>query len=324
MKFISAVVTLVLSTAAIVAQSGSRPSDGGTTRSEMIVVTRESGGYIGIEPSEITKDNHSKYGLGDVRGVAVSRVFENSPAAKAGLKSGDVIVGFGNETVTSVRKLQRLVSETAPDHSVALTVVRGGKEEVLSLTVGEREATDSVGGAYGDAPQSFEFKVPRIEGLPPVGEGNVERRIILRGPERRVIGVGVVPLTKQLSEFFGVTESKGLLISEVRENSPAAKAGLKAGDVIVQADGKAVAENEELVDAVNAKKEGDVVLGIVRGKKRETVTLTPETAKDEGPGKRMEEIIIEGPVGRGADGPIRRMMVRPFGTAPFSAAAPVM
>jgi membrane-associated protease RseP (regulator of RpoE activity) len=72
------------------------------------------------------------------------------------------------------------------------------------------------------------------------------------------------------------------LINSVAENSAAAKAGLKAGDVIVEVDGKAVAGNLDLTRAINEKKEGEITLTIIRNKNRQTVRLTPEKAKDNG------------------------------------------
>ena len=95
----------------------------------------------------------------------------------------------------------------------------------------------------------------------------------------RQIGVNLTPLTKQLGDYFGVTDGSGLLISSVRENSPAAKAGLKAGDVIVEADGKAVKSDRDLINVLTNKKEGDVELTIVRDRNRQTVRVTPETVK---------------------------------------------
>ena len=95
----------------------------------------------------------------------------------------------------------------------------------------------------------------------------------------RQIGVNMTPLTKQLGDYFGVTDGNGLLISSVRENSPAAKAGLKAGDVIVEIDGKPIKGDLDIVRTLNEKKEGDVELTIVRDRNRQTVRVTPETVK---------------------------------------------
>src|SRR5687767_2952448 len=69
------------------------------------------GSYLGVQTEEVTKDNFAKYGLKEVRGVAVEKVMEGSPAEKAGIQIGDVIVRFNGEEVTSVRKLTRLLGE---------------------------------------------------------------------------------------------------------------------------------------------------------------------------------------------------------------------
>lgn len=270
-------------------------------------------GYLGIEMEDVTKENFSRLGLGEVRGVAVSRVVENSPASSAGIQKGDIIVKFDGETVSSTRKLQRLVGEVAPDHKASVSVMRGGSEIALTVTIGRREAPMVLEGGFpgGGDPQTFEFRVPRIEGLPPFGDGEGRRGTVIQLGERRTIGVMVTPLTKQLADHFGVTEGQGLLVNEVSDNSPAAKAGLKAGDVVVKADGKAIADNSGLVEAFNARKEGEVSLTVIRNRKMETIKVTPEISKDGPAGRGGQEIIIEGPVRDGRM--MRRMLQGPFG-----------
>jgi len=112
----------------------------------------------------------------------------------------------------------------------------------------------------------FKFEFPNGEGFAWTGGG-------------RQIGVGITPLSKQLADHFRV--EGGAMVSEVRENSPAAKAGLKAGDIIVEAGGKPVRNQMDLIKAINEKKDGDVQLTIVRDGNRQTISVTPEAAKDE-------------------------------------------
>lgn len=132
-------------------------------------------------------------------------------------------------------------------------------------------------------------EMPPMKGFPmPNGEGF--RTFTLPGDDGRSlswapgngrqIGVGVTDLTKQLAQHFGVED--GLMINEVRKNSPAAKAGLKAGDIIVEANGKAVKSQFDLMREVSSKKEGDVQLTFVRDGKRQTVSITPEVSKGSG------------------------------------------
>jgi serine protease Do len=244
------------------------------------------GGYLGVQTAEVTKDNVSKYGLREVRGVAIEKVVEGSPAEKAGLQNGDVIVRFNNEAVTSTRKLTRLLGEVSADHQVKLTVVRGGEEREITATVGKRPMPKFEEGGYTwngpnapDFPRDFPQlprmdRFPRMENFPP---GTPDQPMVFGFGSGRRIGISVTTLTKQLSEHFGV--SNGVMIEEVRADSPAAKAGLKAGDIIVDIDGKEVKAEGDLIRAIQEKKDGDVTLTIVRDRNRQTIRVTPEEAK---------------------------------------------
>lgn len=245
------------------------------------------GSYLGVQTVEITKDNFAKYGLREVRGVAVEKVVEGSPAEKAGLQNGDVIVRFNNEEVTSVRKLTRLLGEVSPDHQAKLTVLRSGDERDITATLAKRPTPKFEEGGFGmTAPRLERFPfppsadtptMPRMESVPSV-PGVPAQPFVWRSGSGRRIGVGVSTLTKQLSEHFGVTS--GVMINEVRADSPAAKAGLKAGDIIVEVEGKEVKAEMDLIRAIGEKKEGDVSLTIVRDRNRQTIRVTPEEAKD--------------------------------------------
>jgi membrane-associated protease RseP (regulator of RpoE activity) len=245
------------------------------------------GGYLGIQTEEVNNTNLSKYGLREVRGVAIEKVVEGSPADKAGLQDGDVIVRLNNEEITSVRKLTRMLGEISPDHQVRLTVVRSGAERDITATLGKRPTPRFENGAFSmnlprsPLPPSAEFpRLPRVERMPR-GEslpGAPDQPLVWRMGSGRRIGVGVTTLTKQLGEHFGV--ASGVMINEVRADSPAAKAGLKAGDIIVEADGREVKNEGDLILAIAEKKEGDVTLTFVRDGNRQTITVTPEEAKD--------------------------------------------
>lgn len=249
------------------------------------------GSYLGVEINDVSKSNYAELGLSEVRGVNVTRVVENSPADKAGLKTGDVIVAFDGQSVTSTRKLTRMISEVAPDHTVDVTVVRGGSEIRIPVTVGKREMPGFSNGTFvfpsppappsapgaPDAPKpprAFNYSIPDLERLEGLGENFVWA--FGRG---RSIGIGVSSLSKQLGDFFGVEEGKGLLVTSVEADSPASRAGLQAGDVIVEADGNEVKGMRDLTKALNSKEEGDVALTIVRDKNRRTISVTPEKGK---------------------------------------------
>jgi C-terminal processing protease CtpA/Prc len=256
----------------------------------------DGGSYLGVQTAEINRANFGKFGLRDVRGVAVEKVMEGSPAQAAGLQAGDVIVRFNGQEVSSSRMLTRLVNEVDPDHTAKITVLRGGAEREVTVTVGKRPTPN-----WDESSFNFKFPdnfpnvvipdiqipqmpvMPKIDVHPQIDIPNVpnwngdDRDFNFHFGPSRQIGVSLVRLTKQLADSFGV--AGGAMISEVREDSPAAKGGLMAGDIIVEIDGKAIKGDGDIIRSLNEKKEGDITLTFVRNGSRQTVRVTPEEIK---------------------------------------------
>ena len=237
----------------------------------------DGGAFLGVGTEDISKENMARYGMREVRGVGVTEVVKDSPAEKAGLRKDDVILRFDGESVTSVRKLTRLVSESSPDQTVRLTISRGGAEQELTATLAKHDfggmLRARIGGELpgrieGDVLRGLSKDFPGPE-LGNLGDGN----FVFAFGNRR-IGVSTQTLTKQLADYFGV--SGGVLITSVTENSPAAKAGLKAGDVITAIDGEKVSSPGDIVRGLSKKETGDVSLTVVRDRSTRTVTVTPE------------------------------------------------
>jgi len=244
------------------------------------------GGYLGVQTVEVNKDNYSKFGLSSVRGVAIEKVVEGSPAANAGLRDGDVIIAVNGDEVASSRKLTRLITEIDPDHTAKITVLRNGDKQDITATLGKRPTPRFENGSFATTiPNQIEmpeFKTfPRIEApamvIPPGVDG---QSYVWSAGQGRTIGIAVYPMTKQLGERYGI--DGGVMINNVRNDSPAAKAGLRAGDIIVETDGKAVKNNLDLIRAINGKKEGDIQVTYIRDRDRKTVSITPEVSKDSG------------------------------------------
>ena len=236
----------------------------------------DGGAYLGVSTEDISKENMARYGLREVRGVGVTEVMKDSPAEKAGLRKDDVILRFDGESVTSVRKLTRLVNESSTDQTVRLTISRGGAEQEASVTLSKRDWNGLLRTRAGD--DLFRGAFPRIElgNLPNWGNlGNWGDHSFVLAMGNRRIGIGTQSLTKQLADYFGVKDG-GVLITSVSENSPAAKAGLRAGDVITGIDGEKVTSPGDITRALNKKDTGDVSLTVIRDKNMRTVTLTPE------------------------------------------------
>jgi serine protease Do len=229
----------------------------------------DGGTYLGVRTEDVSKENMARYGMRDVRGVGVTEVLKDSPAEKAGLRKDDVILRFDGEAVTSVRKLSRLVSESSPDQSVRLIISRAGSEQELTATLSKRDFGGLFRGQIHDGIfNQIEKEFPKGD-WGKLGDGNW---VFAMGNRR--IGVSTQSLSKQLAEYFGVTE--GVLITSVTENSPAARAGLKAGDVITAIDGEKVDSPGDITRALSKKETGDVSLTVVRDRNSRTVTVTPE------------------------------------------------
>ncbi|HYX30471.1 MAG TPA: PDZ domain-containing protein [Pyrinomonadaceae bacterium] len=237
----------------------------------------DGGAFLGVGTEDISKENMARYGMREVRGVGVTEVQKDSPAEKAGLRKDDVILNFDGESVTSVRKLTRLVNEHSPDQTVRITVSRGGSEQELTATLAKHQMENVFGGATprilrGGNNGAQVFPAPS---WPPTITGGDEPWVFTIGGANRRIGISTQGLSKQLSDYFGVKDG-GALITSVSENSPASKAGLKAGDVITAIDGEKVTSPSDISRGLSKKETGDVTLTVVRDHNTRTVTVTPE------------------------------------------------
>lgn len=239
----------------------------------------EGSGFLGVHTEDINRDNMGRYGLNQVRGVGVTDVVKDSPAEKAGIRKDDVIVRFDGENVTSVRKLNRLISEVAPDQTVRVAISRGGAEQELSATIARRRNAFSNTELFGNMePKVWSNIEPRTWSWSG-NLGDQENGLIYSLGNRRRIGITTTELTKQLADYFGIAEGRGVLVTSVIEGGPAATAGLKAGDVITAVDGEKVDETGDISNIVNRKKEGDVTLTFVRNRTQQTIRVTPKAAE---------------------------------------------
>ncbi len=229
-----------------------------------------SGSAIGVQVRDLTAEEAKAAKLPAPGGVFVDRVDEGSPAQKAGLKSADVIVEFDAERVRGARHFSRLVEETPGGRAAKTVVMRNGARHTLDVTPEERRLADVV------RPEIERGVRERLRALPRDFAFDFD----LEGPDMGVmvaprgrLGVQVTPLTDQLGAFFGARD--GLLVSSVEPDSPAAKAGLKAGDVITSVDGRAVGDTDALIRMTMEAKPGAVLeVGIVRDRKASSVKAT--------------------------------------------------
>ena len=220
-----------------------------------------AGGRIGVTIRDLTdEDARAKAPSG---GVAIEEVEPDSPAAKAGFKAGDVVVEFDGERVRSSRQFSRLVQESATGRTVSAAVLRDGQR--VTLNVQPRE------GGYRYF-EGFPTPVPPAPPTPPTPPVpptpkafTFDSPVIARMFGGR-LGVTVSSLSSQLADYFGVKE--GVLVTSVNDGSVAAKAGVKAGDVITAIDGSAVGEPSDLSRRTQRLENGaEFTLSVVRDRK---------------------------------------------------------
>ena len=236
---------------------------------------RQDASQIGVSIRNLGADDLKNLKLTDQAGVLVEAVQPNSPASAAGLRANDVIVEFDGERVRSARQLSRLVLETPPGRHVKVAVMRDGRRSDLEVTPAQAPP--------GVAFQNDDLQ-GALEGIGRWGRDMVQGFGFQPGPgmgmRRARLGVVMQPLGPDLASYFGV--KNGVLVSSVANDSPAAKAGLKAGDVITAVDGRSVANAAELTGAMgDPNTSREVTLTVVRDKK--PLTLKAQIAGSSAP-----------------------------------------
>jgi serine protease Do len=228
-------------------------------------------GQLGVTIRDTTGDDKQA-------GVIVEEVRGGSAAEKAGFKSGDLIVEFDAEHVRSVSQFRRLVQETPVGRKVQAIVVRGGQRTTLSVAP---ERGSSL--YFGDDMQILRPPTPPAAPEPPRAARPYAMPSLpgfefnVRGADGR-LGISVEDLTDQLRDYFGVKE--GVLVRSVRDGSPAAKAGVKAGDVIVTVNGRHVNDASDVTQAVGRMEaESEFTIEVSRDRKTQTLKgkLEPRT-----------------------------------------------
>ncbi|HYB60179.1 MAG TPA: PDZ domain-containing protein [Methylomirabilota bacterium] len=193
--------------------------------------------WMGVTIEEVSEDKTKELKLPAVRGVLLTEVQDNSPAAKAGLKPGDVITEYDGERVEGTTAFRRMIRETPPGRTVSVTYWRDAKSQSVSVQLESRQ--DEMQEAIQKAmPHEFVYRFG-------VGPNMFPDMPMMMGRTPR-LGVEAIDLSGQLGEYFGAPDGEGVLVTDVLADTPAAKAGLKAGDVITKLDGDRVHNVGEL------------------------------------------------------------------------------
>ena len=199
----------------------------------------------GLDSAELEK-------LGVSYGVEVASVEKESAAAKAGIKEGDIIQLANGEKIRRAQDLVDVIGELAPGAAVKIGLRREGKTMELTAALGKRERREKF-----------------------VWKGGKDMTRLLRS--RGYLGIVLQEMSVDLASYFAVKPEQGVLILRVEKETPAEKAGLKAGDVVVQMGDKAVKDAAAIHEALADLKKGDTVaITVIRHGKKETFKVEPD------------------------------------------------
>lgn len=229
--------------------------------------------YLGVGVREIDEERAKALKLKSEYGVEITNVDEESPAAKAGLKEGDVVQEYNGQRVEGMEQFIRLVRETPIGRNVNMKLVRGGNSQNVAVAIGQRKNQFPRVFASGAMPiemgaRSFRIEMPEIPS--PVMSWRTPR-----------LGIEAEELQGQLAEFFGA--KNGVLVRSVGKESAAAKAGLKAGDVILKVGDTAVESPRDIGLSLRKLAAGkqQVSLRVLRNKQEQNLEVTLEIEEQE-------------------------------------------
>lgn len=237
-----------------------------------------SQGYLGVGMRDVDTERASQLKLKEVRGTEIVTVDHDAPAAKAGLRVHDVILGMNNQPIDGQAQFTRMLHDTPAGRTITLLISRDGQIMTLTAQLADRATIEA--NAW-----SQHIPVPNPDtdddlSLP--NRGFFSNFIPSFGSNPFYTGLDLDMLGPQLANYFGVHDGQGLLVRRVDDNSPASAAGLRAGDVITRVNGQTVATTSQWVHFIRANRGKEVQLTVIRDRKENVVPMIAGRAKQKG------------------------------------------
>jgi membrane-associated protease RseP (regulator of RpoE activity) len=255
--------------------------------------SRAAQGYLGVDIRDIGEEQIASLKLKDTHGAEVVGMDHDGPACKSGMQMHDVILQMNGQTIDGEEQLRRLLRETPAGRQVSFLVIRDGQQRTISAQMANREEVERKAWEnHYTVPEPSEgssgYVVPK-HGNGFFKSGTASAASALKGTHSFLgtsmivgsayTGAKLEVMGPQLAEFFGTQGSAGLLVREVDANSPAAEAGLKAGDVVVKVNQQQVVNGNDWSKTIHENRGKPVNVMVLRDKKEQTLTLTPDTKK---------------------------------------------
>jgi serine protease Do len=229
-------------------------------------------GYLGVGVQDVTDDRVAELKLKDTHGVEVIALDHDGPAAKVGIREHDVIVQMNGQEVASADQLRRMMRETPAGRKATFVLSRDGQPVSIEVVLGDRAASEHA--ALSDLPQ-LNLQLENIaNGMPNMAAFDLgDFPMDFAAAYSARTGAQVESLGPQLARYFGARDGVGILVKEVRPDSAAAKAGLKAGDVIVRAAGQPVSGRVEWERLLRDNGGSSLSVEILRDKHSQKLTV---------------------------------------------------
>ena len=246
-------------------------------------------GYLGIDVRDVGDDQVTALKLKDTRGAEIIRVDHDGPAGKMGLREHDVVLQMNGILIEGEEQLRRLLHDCAPGRLVSLTIGRDGTTLMVSAPMADRaqlehEAWEQHLGAGMNGPQAPPSALPNGDAgamgslaagpLPASRYSKSFLGSLLTSPT--YTGAMFEAMMPQLAQYFGIAGGTGLLVRSVADGSPAAMCGLRAGDVVLRANGRTLRTPSDWLKVVHEAKGRPIQMNLLREKQEHLLTLTPD------------------------------------------------
>ena len=242
--------------------------------------TGGNGSWLGVGVTEVSQEKMKALKLAEERGALLGKIVPDSPAAKAGLKENDVVLEINGQRVEGTEQFRRMIREIPAGRTANLTIWRDGRSQSVKVTLAKPEANNLK--VFPGNPQSFSFKMPQLPAMPDLSGLNHLRTFALVSPDHPVLGIDAESVEGDFGRYFGALDGEGVLVRSVFGDSPAAKAGIKVGDVITSLDGERIRSASELREKLLTKRDKkEIKLGLLRNKAELTLSVELPQQKDE-------------------------------------------
>lgn len=240
-------------------------------------ILTHSQSYLGVGTRDVDTERATQLKLKETRGAEIVTIDHDAPASKAGLHIHDVLLSLNNQPIDGQAQLSRMLRELPAGRTVTFLLSRDGQLVTLQVQLADRSTIEA------DA-WSQHIPVPDPDEFPDQAGSSLYGNSFIAGVGHNPLytGLELDMLGPQLANYFGVHDGQGLLVKRVDDNSPAAVAGLRAGDVITKVNGQVMATTNQWFKTIHSNRGKQIQLTVIRERRENTVPMMAGRPKSKG------------------------------------------